>query len=59
MTDEQLKACFWELCYQVVDPVVELARTHLAVHRTICLAAHGHDSISSHGVVERIYEADC
>jgi len=27
MTDEQLKARFWELCEQLVDPIVDLART--------------------------------
>ena len=26
--DEQLEAHFWELAQQVVDPLVELARTH-------------------------------
>jgi D-ornithine 4,5-aminomutase subunit alpha len=58
MTDEQLKARFWELCYQVVDPVVELARTHTSpsIERSVLLRM-GIDSISSHGVVERIYEA--
>jgi D-ornithine 4,5-aminomutase subunit alpha len=28
LTDEQLEARFWELAQQVVDPLVELARTH-------------------------------
>lgn len=28
MTDEQLEAYFWELSNKVVDPLVELARTH-------------------------------
>ena len=27
-TDEQLEAHFWELTQQIVDPLVELARTH-------------------------------
>ncbi len=28
LTDEELEARFWELAQQVVDPLVELARTH-------------------------------
>ena len=26
LSDEELKAHFWDLCYQVVDPIIELAR---------------------------------
>ena len=58
MTDEQLKARFWELCDQVVAPIVELARTHTSpsIERSVLLRM-GIDSLSSHGVVERIYQA--
>ena len=28
LTDEELEARFWELAQRVVDPMVELARTH-------------------------------
>jgi D-ornithine 4,5-aminomutase subunit alpha len=28
LTDEQVEARFWELAQQIVDPLVELARTH-------------------------------
>jgi D-ornithine 4,5-aminomutase subunit alpha len=58
LTDEQLKARFWELCEQVVDPVVELARTHTSpsIERSVLLRM-GIDSLSSHGVVERIHQA--
>jgi len=58
MSDEQLKARFWELCNQLVEPIVDLARTHTSpsIERSILLRM-GIDSISSHGVVERIYEA--
>jgi D-ornithine 4,5-aminomutase subunit alpha len=58
MTDEQLKARFWELCEQVMAPVVELARTHTSpsIERSVLLRM-GVDSLSSHGVVERIYQA--
>jgi D-ornithine 4,5-aminomutase subunit alpha len=58
MTDEQLKARFWELCEQVMAPVVELARTHTSpsIERSVLLRM-GVDSLSSLGVVERIYKA--
>lgn len=58
MSDEELKARFWELCNQVVEPIVELSRTHTSpsIERSILLRM-GIDSISSHGVVDRIREA--
>ncbi len=58
MTDEQLKARFWELCEQVVAPIVDLARTHTSpsIERSVLLRM-GIDSLSSQGVVQRIYEA--
>src|SRR5512138_3660659 len=58
MSDEQLKARFWELCNQVVEPIVDLARTHTSpsIERSVLLRM-GVDSVSSHGVVDRIFEA--
>ncbi len=58
MNDAELKARFWELCNQVVEPVVNLARTHTSpsIERSILLRM-GIDSVSSHGVVERIHHA--
>ena len=58
LSDEQLKARFWQLCNQVVEPVVGLARTHTSpsIERSVLLRM-GIDSLSSHGVVDRIYEA--
>jgi D-ornithine 4,5-aminomutase subunit alpha len=58
LSDEQLKAHFWELCNQVVEPIVDLARTHTSpsIERAVLLRM-GIDSLSSHGVVERIYQA--
>ena len=58
LTDEQLKARFWELCGQVVEPIVELARTHTSpsIERSVLLRM-GVDSLSAHGVVERIHQA--
>jgi D-ornithine 4,5-aminomutase subunit alpha len=58
MSDEALKARFWELCNQMVDPIVDLARTHTSpsIERSVLLRM-GIDSLSAHGVVDRIYEA--
>jgi D-ornithine 4,5-aminomutase subunit alpha len=58
MSDEELKARFWELCNQVVDPIVDLAKTHTSpsIERSVLLRM-GIDSISAHGVVDRILEA--
>ena len=58
MSDEALKARFWDLCNQVVDPIVDLARTHTSpsIERAVLLRM-GVDSVSAHGVVDRILEA--
>jgi D-ornithine 4,5-aminomutase subunit alpha len=58
MSDEQLKARFWDLCEQALDPIVDLARTHTSpsIERSVLLRM-GIDSLSAHGVVERIYQA--
>ena len=39
LDDEALKARFWELCHQVMEPVVELARTHTtpSIERSVLL----------------------
>ncbi|BDU71908.1 D-ornithine 4,5-aminomutase subunit OraS [Mesoterricola silvestris] len=58
LSDAQLKERFWQLCNQVVEPIVELARTHTSpsIERSVLLRM-GVDSVSSHGVVDRIFEA--
>jgi D-ornithine 4,5-aminomutase subunit alpha len=58
LNDEQLKARFWELCNQLVDPIVDLARTHTSpsIERSVLLRM-GIDSVSAHGVVDRVLEA--
>ena len=58
MSDEQLKARFWALCNQVIEPVVGLAQTHTSpsIERAVLLRM-GIDSLSSQGVVDRIHEA--
>lgn len=58
MSDSELKARFWDLCNQVVEPIVDLAQTHTSpsIERSVLLRM-GIDSVSSHGVVDRIYRA--
>ncbi len=58
MSDEELKAHFWDLCYQLVDPIVDLAKTHTSpsIERSVLLRM-GIDSITAHAVVGRINEA--
>ncbi|WP_168581562.1 D-ornithine 4,5-aminomutase subunit OraS [Gephyromycinifex aptenodytis] len=57
LSDEDLKTRFWELSHQMMRPVVELARTHTSpsIERAVLLRM-GIDSVSSHGVVDKIYE---
>lgn len=58
MSNDQLKSRFWELTNQMVEPIVELAKTHTSpsIERAVLLRM-GVDSVSSHGVVDRILEA--
>lgn len=58
LSDDELKAHFWDLCYKVVDPIVELARTHTSpsIERSILLRM-GINSHKSHGIVDAIYQA--
>ncbi len=52
LSDEQLEARFWELAQQVVDPLVELARTHTSpsIERSV-LMRMGVDSLTCMAVV--------
>ncbi len=58
LTDEELKARFWELTNAVVEPIVDLARSHTSpsIERSVLLRM-GIDSVSSQGVVKRILDA--
>lgn len=58
LSDEELKSRFWELCNKVVEPIVDLAKTHTSpsIERSVLLRM-GIDSITAHGVVDRILEA--
>lgn len=58
MDDEALKARFWELCHQVMEPVVELSRTHTSpsIERSVLLRM-GINSVTTHAVVENVLNA--
>jgi D-ornithine 4,5-aminomutase subunit alpha len=58
LSDEALRARFWELCDQVVSPIAELARTHTSpsIERSVLLRM-GVDSQSALTVVTRINQA--
>lgn len=58
LSDEELKARFWELTTRVVEPIVELAMGHTSpsIERSVLLRM-GIDSVSSQGVVKRILDA--
>lgn len=55
MNDDQLKARFWQLCEEVMTPVVDLARTHTSpsIERSVLLRM-GIDSVTTHAVVDNI-----
>lgn len=58
LSDDELKDHFWDLCYKVVDPIIDLARTHTSpsIERSILLRM-GIDSAKSHGIVDTIHQA--
>lgn len=58
LSDEQLKERFWSLAKKVVQPMVELARTHTtpSIERSVLLRM-GIDSISATAVVSKILES--
>jgi len=53
LSDEELKQRFWELAEKVVDPLLELARTHTtpAIERSVLLRM-GFSSIEAKPLVE-------
>ena len=60
LTDEQLEARFWELAQRVVDPMVELARTHTSpsIERSV-LMRMGVDSLTCRPSSQSARSAAC
>lgn len=57
LSDEELKARFWEVINDLMEPVAELARTHTSpsIERSV-LMRMGIDSVSTHPVVDAIHD---
>jgi D-ornithine 4,5-aminomutase subunit alpha len=55
LTDAQLKERFWQLTEQMVDPLIELARTHTtpAIERSVLLRM-GFSSLEAKALVEGV-----
>ncbi len=58
LDDAAIKDLFWSLCEQMVDPIVDLARTHTSpsIERSVLLRM-GVDSMTTHAVVDHVYQA--
>jgi len=57
LTDEQLKALFWKLADQAVDPLIDLARTHTtpSIERSVLLRM-GFSSLEAKILVDKTIE---
>jgi len=57
LTEEELEKRFWELTEKIVDPLIELARTHTSpsIERSVLLRM-GFDSLTTKAIVDRCTE---
>ncbi|HEY8364452.1 MAG TPA: ornithine aminomutase subunit alpha [Haloplasmataceae bacterium] len=57
LSDEELKNRFWELANQVVQPLIDLAKTHTtpAIERSVLLRM-GFSSIEAQSLVEKVID---
>ncbi|MCL4407496.1 MAG: ornithine aminomutase subunit alpha [Thermotogae bacterium] len=57
LTDEELDKRFWELIEKIVDPLIDLAKTHTSpsIERSVLLRM-GFDSITAKNIVDKIFE---
>ncbi|OAA31863.1 ornithine aminomutase [Kosmotoga arenicorallina S304] len=57
MTDEELDRYFWELAEKIVDPLIELARTHTSpsIERSVLLRM-GFNSFEARAIVEKVFD---
>lgn len=57
MTDEELDRYFWELAEKIVNPLIELARTHTSpsIERSVLLRM-GFNSLEAKAIVEKIVD---
>lgn len=57
LTDAELEARFWQLANEIVDPLIDLARTHTSpsIERSVLLRM-GFSSIEAKSIVDRCIE---
>lgn len=57
MTDEELDRYFWELANKIVEPLIELEKTHTSpsIERSVLLRM-GFNSLQARELVKKIYE---
>lgn len=59
LSDEELKERFWELSEKIVDPLIDLAKTHTSasIERSVLLRM-GFNSVDAKAIVNQIVKAD-
>lgn len=59
LSNEELKERFWKLTEEIVDPLLELARTHTSqsIERSVLLRM-GFSSMDTQSIVKKIVEAE-
>ncbi|SDM13784.1 ornithine aminomutase subunit alpha [Halarsenatibacter silvermanii] len=59
MSEEELREKFWNLSEEIVDPIIELARSHTSpsIERSVLLRM-GFDSQEAKAIVKKVMEAE-
>ncbi|MCF8001124.1 MAG: ornithine aminomutase subunit alpha [Halanaerobiales bacterium] len=59
LSDEELKEKFWELTEKIVDPLIDLSKTHTSasIERSVLLRM-GFNSIDAKAIVNQVIKAD-
>ncbi|HKL13842.1 MAG TPA: ornithine aminomutase subunit alpha [Halanaerobiales bacterium] len=59
LSDEELKERFWELSEKIVDPLIDLAKTHTSasIERSVLLRM-GFNSVDAKAIVNQVVKAD-
>ncbi|MFO7815025.1 MAG: ornithine aminomutase subunit alpha [Halanaerobiales bacterium] len=59
LSDKELKEKFWELTVEIVDPLIDLSKTHTSasIERSVLLRM-GFNSIDAKAIVNQVIKAD-
>ncbi|MBS3811045.1 MAG: ornithine aminomutase subunit alpha [Halanaerobiales bacterium] len=59
LSDKELKARFWELAEDVIDPLIDLSKTHTSasIERSVLLRM-GFNSLDAKAIVNQVVQAD-